>query len=173
MFLGTGTVFSQNISNAVKTSLTSPFLRTYLIAYERVINQDMGAQLGFYYTGFKLGDAKFSGYAITPEFRYYLSETKGAPSGGFVAPFFRYQNFTLENKNDPAAGKGTFTRIGGGLIVGTQRVFKDKITLSAFIGPYYGKSDLAWDDPNDQLDFGLNTEGRWWARSGINIGLAF
>lgn len=159
-------------SNVLKTSLTSPFLSTYVIAYERVISPDMGAQLGFYYTQAKTLGVKFSGYAITPEFRYYLSEDKDAPSGAFVAPFFRYQSFTLEEEVFDTGAKATFTGIGGGVLIGVQRVFKDRITLSAFIGPSYIKPDIKYEDPANTLDFDRN-KGTFWARSGVNLGVAF
>ena len=94
-------------TNVVKTSLTSIFLNTGVLAYEKAINEDMALQLGVYYTGASALDAKFSGFAITPEYRYYLSSDKVAPNGGFVAPYFRYQNFTLEDQSSGASA--TFT----------------------------------------------------------------
>ncbi|MGC9342127.1 MAG: DUF3575 domain-containing protein, partial [Bacteroidales bacterium] len=149
-------------------SLASPFLNTYVLAYERVLNKDMGAQLGFYYTGANALEAKFSGFAITPEFRYYLSESKTAPNGAFVAPFLRYQNFTLEDEESLASG--TLTSFGGGLLVGVQRVFKETITLSAFIGPAYVSPKIDYEDPEE--DF-FSRDGGFWARAGINIGIMF
>ena len=58
--------------NAVKTDLFSPIIRTYVIKYERALNEDMGFQLGFFYTMFNPSgtETTFSGYGITPEFRY-------------------------------------------------------------------------------------------------------
>jgi len=129
----------------------------------------MGAQLGFYYTGAKALNASFSGFALTPEFRYYLSKTKTAPNGAFVAPFLRYQNFALEDDSNTATA--TFTSIGGGLLVGVQRVFKETITLSAFIGPAYISPTINYEDPDQQF-FDRGDKG-FWARAGINIGIMF
>lgn len=156
-------------SNVIKTSLTSPFLNTFVLAYERVLNEDMGAQVGFYYTGANVLEARFTGFSITPEFRYYLSETRTAPDGAFIAPFLRYQNFSIEDSE--ASGNGTFTAIGGGLLIGIQRVFKETICLSAFIGPAYVSPTIEYEDPDQQ--FFNRGDGGFWARAGINIGIMF
>jgi len=168
LFMFSAVVNAQK-SNLIKTSLTSPFLKTYVIAYERVVNENVGAQLGFYYTGASTLDVQFSGFAITPEFRYYLSEEKAAPNGAFIAPFFRYQSFTLEDQENIASAN--FTGIGGGLLIGIQRVFKETISLSAFIGPSYISPSVEYNDPgNEFFDKG---SGGFWARAGVNIGIAF
>lgn len=170
LFAGSSVLLAQGKQNVVKTSLTSIFLKTYLGAYERVINPDMSGQLGFYYTGAKAGDIILSGYCITPEFRYYLSEEKAAPNGGFIAPFLRYQSFTIEE--DGGVGSATYTAIGGGILVGVQRVFKEKITLSAFIGPWYSNPDFTYEDPDESFDLTF-LDGSFRVRSGVNIGFAF
>lgn len=157
-------------TNVVKTSLTSIFLNTFVVAYEKALNEDMGAQLGFYYTGASALDTKFSGFAITPEFRYYLSSDKIAPNGPFVAPFFRYQNFTLEDSSSDETA--TFTGVGGGILIGAQRVFKDVITLSAFIGPSYISPSVTYDNPDSSWEFDRGNGG-FWARAGVNIGIVF
>lgn len=166
----TSGVLNAQKTNVVKTSLTSIFLKTYVVAYEKAFNEDMAGQLGFYYTNFTFLSAKFSGYSVTPEFRYYLSEEKIAPNGAFIAPFLRYQSFTLEEES--SGESGTFTGIGGGILIGAQRVFKDVITLSAFIGPSYISPSITYDDPNTVGEF-ERTEGTVWARAGINVGIVF
>ena len=169
ILLGSLVTFAQH-SNVLKTSLTSPFLKTWVLAYERVINDDMSAQLGFYYTGSDLFDGSFSGFAITPEFRYYLSEEKVAPNGAFIAPFFRYQSFTV---TDDVDAEGTLNVVGGGILIGIQRVFKDKISLSAFIGPSYISPSWSYSDSNTtEINIG-RTEGGVWARAGVNLGVVF
>ncbi|MCF8380331.1 MAG: DUF3575 domain-containing protein [Bacteroidales bacterium] len=157
-------------TNVVKTSLTSIFLKTYVLDYEKAFNEDMSGQLGFYYTGYSFLDVKFSGFAITPEFRYYLSDEKTAPNGAFIAPYFRYQNFTLEDAS--TSETATFTGIGGGILIGAQRVFKDVITLSAFIGPSYISPSVTYDNPNTTWEFERGSGGVW-ARAGINVGIVF
>lgn len=168
IFSLTGIVNAQN-KNIIKTSLTSPFLSTYVLAYERALNEDMGLQLGFYYTGASTLDVTFSGFSITPEFRYYLSEQKTAPNGAFIAPYLRYQNFTLDD--DETGASATLTGIGGGVLIGIQRVFKETISLSAFIGPAYIAPSVDYDDPD--TEFFTRDTGGFWARAGVNVGIAF
>ncbi len=168
LILSSGILNAQK-TNVVKTSLTSIFLKTYVIAYEKAINEDMTAQLGFYYTQASVLETEFSGFSITPEFRYYLSEEKVAPNGAFIAPFFRYQNFSIDDPD--GAASATLTGIGGGILIGAQRVFKDVITLSAFIGPAFISPSVSYEDPSDA--WFEQGDGGVWARAGINVGIAF
>lgn len=164
-----GVTHAQLKSNVIKTSMVSPFLNTYVLAYERALNEDMGVQLGFYYTGADVLEANFSGFSITPEFRYYLSEEKTAPNGAFIAPYLRYQSFTIDEES--GTDSATLNGIGGGLVIGVQRVFKETITLSAFIGPAYISPSVEYNDPENQ--FFDRGDGGFWARAGINVGVAF
>ena len=85
-------------TNNIKTDLFSPILRTFVIKYEKAFNQDMSGQLGFFYTGYHPRDVNtsLSGFGITPEFRYYLSESP-APNGTYLAPNVRYMNLKAED----------------------------------------------------------------------------
>ncbi len=167
--LGMGVTQAQLKSNVIKTSLVSPFMNTYVLAYERALNEDMGVQLGFYYTGADVLNANFSGFSLTPEFRYYLSEEKSAPNGAFIAPYLRYQSFTIDEQSGTASA--TLNGIGGGLLIGVQRIFKETISLSAFIGPAYISPSVEYEDPENR--FFDRGDGGFWARAGINVGLVF
>ena len=96
--------------NLIKTSLVFPLGSIYTLSYERLLNFEMGIQVTAI-----VGDSPF---AVVPEFRYYLSETQIAPNGTFVGPFMMIGE-----------------EMGGGLMVGYQRLFKEKITLEAYLGP--------------------------------------
>src|SRR5882762_7411500 len=122
--------------NAIKINLLSPVARTFNIAYERKVSDNGSFQLGFYYTGAKSGDLKLSGFGITPEYRFYLSQTP-APNGFYVAPFMRYTSYDLTYNNGTDKASGSVTSFGGGLVVGRQWVFKERVTLDMFIGPKY------------------------------------
>ena len=81
------------------------------------LNEDMSFQLGFFYSKYQPPDTEtiLTGYGITPEFRYYLSDTP-APNGFYLAPNFRYYKFTLE---DPTvSGEGTLTNFSLALNLG-------------------------------------------------------
>jgi hypothetical protein len=174
VFTATAFVNAQK-SNVVKTSLTAPLLRMYTLAYERALNPDMTVQLGGgYFSGFKLGDSRLDGFNVIPEFRYYLSESKDAPAGGFVAPFFRYGNYGIEigEPTDVDYAKATLTGIGGGILVGVQRLFKETISLEAFIGPAYTSSSVDVE-AGDEDAYDLKLFDGFGVRAGVTLGVAF
>jgi hypothetical protein len=169
------TAEAQVKSNVVKTSLTAPLIKTYVFAYERVLNEDMSLQLGFnYFAGWKIGDSRLNGFSVTPEFRYYLSESKMAPSGAFIAPFVRYGSTGIKSGEvgDVDFSEASISLIGGGLLIGTQRLFKDVISLEAFIGPAYYKANVDVETGTEE-DLSLNLVGGWSVRLGVTIGFAF
>jgi len=157
--------------NVLKTNFFSPILRTYVIAYERVINEDMSGQFGFFYTQVKLADVKFQGWSVTPEYRYFLSEKRSAPSGIFVAPFFRYMNFSVKDESTTTTTKGTMQSFGGGLLVGAQILLKDRITLEAFLGPSYLNGNVDVTEGDEEIDIGA-FDG-FSVRVGVTVGVAF
>ncbi|HYW95212.1 MAG TPA: DUF3575 domain-containing protein [Bacteroidales bacterium] len=169
-------VNAQEKKNIIKTSLTSIFLKTVNLDYEHVLNESSSFQLGFYYTGAGLFSAHFNGFAITPEYRYYLSGNKTAPNGPYIAPYARYQNFTAKegSPGDPSYAKGTVSIVSAGLVVGVQRTFKDKISLGAYIGPGYYFPNVSYESTDGSFDFGsFNSNGFVWGRAGIDIGIMF
>jgi len=173
MLVISSVLYAQDVQkmNTVKTDLFSVILRTGVLKYERAINEDMSVQLGFFYTGYGPGDsdAKLSGIGITPEFRYYLSNTP-APNGTYLAPNFRYMSLTVE---DPSVNaEGTLTSLGIAINLGKQVVLKDVIVIDAWVGPVYAfrsVSESVGDVDTGQISgadgFGL--------RLGIAIGIAF
>ncbi len=154
--------------NVVKINILSPIVKTINLSYERAINENGSFQLGFFYTGWSNDLTKFSGFGITPEYRFYLSDSP-APEGVYVAPFIRYQNFKLEDKEFD--DKADFSAFGGGVVIGKQWVFKDKITLDIFLGPAYYSGKISGQSGDSSFDtdafdgFGL--------RTGINFGFKF
>lgn len=165
------------VSNVVKTSLSAPLFRVYTLAYEKAFNEDMSVQLGLgYFAGWKIGDGKIDGFTVTPEFRYYLNEEKGAPKGGFIAPYVRYASYNLVvgESTDPDYGKASLNVIGGGILVGTQKIFKDVISLEAFIGPAYANANLKVKEGTGiTADYDLKLLDGFTVRAGITLGVAF
>jgi hypothetical protein len=155
--------------NNIKTNLFSPIIRTYVLDFEHVLSTSSSAQLGFYYTGFKIEETKLNGFAITPEYRFYLSE-KPAPAGSFIAPFLRYKSFKLSNDN--TSDKATYSAFGLGLLVGKQWIFKEVISMEIFIGPSYSFSSVKVTSGSiSNLEIG-KLEG-FGVRTGFMIGFAF
>ncbi len=155
--------------NFVKANLFSPLVKSGSFFYERVLNDNMSGQLGFFFTKVEAGDTKFSGFGITPEFRYYLSES-GAPKGIFMAPYFRYQSFKLTIEGDTS--EGNLTVVGGGLLVGAQTLLKDVITIEAFLGPAYGFGNMDVTSGSED-DFDITTFDGFGVRGGITVGIGF
>jgi hypothetical protein len=170
-FLSTGSLKAQE--NVVAINILSPIVSTINVKYERKLNAESSMQLGFYYTGASWSDTKFRGFGITPEYRFYLSATE-APNGVYVAPFLRYQNLTVESdeSDDFDTSKGTLNNFGGGVVMGRQWVWKERITLDIFIGPSYvaGSVDVEEGDEDDLATGAFNGFG---IRTGITFGIAF
>lgn len=123
------TISAQEKKNLLKTSLIMPIGNTFELAWERCINNNISFQIGG-----GAGDLNY-GYG---QFRYYLSENMSVPSGPFVSPFLLFSD-------EPS---------GGGINVGYQRLYKGKISLEAYIGPFITNNGvIVW--------------------GGINIGFAF
>ncbi len=171
-------VSAQEKKNIVKTSLTSIFLKTVSLDLEHALNDNSSFQLGFYYAGYHPTGVSLNGFAITPEYRYYLSSEKVAPNGPYIAPWVRYQNFSSKSgtPGDPDYAKGTLSIVSVGLCVGVQHTFKDIISLGAFIGPGYYMPHTKITTGDGTFDLGVVNNvnnGRVWGRAGIDIGIMF
>jgi len=164
------TTFGQK-SNVLKVNLFSPIVKSGSFFYERVLNEDMSTQLGFFFTFYKPEGYGISGFGITPEFRYYLSQAS-APKGIFVAPFLRYQQFEVTDNS--TSGVGKLTSYGGGLLIGAQTLLKETITIEAFLGPvYYATNAKVVSGTSSADDFVLSPFDGFTVRGGITVGFAF
>lgn len=165
--------------NAVKMNIFSLAFGTFNVAYERSINDVNTAQLGVFYMGYKIGDTKLTGLAITPEFRHYFDESL---HGFYIAPFLRYQNLSLSTENltdiDTAGnivyydGKASYNSFGGGLIAGHQWVLGDHFTIDIFLGPSYNVGTIKVTEGNED-DFSLGSFDGFGLRFGLTFGFAF
>jgi hypothetical protein len=176
LILSTSVLYAQP-ANAFKVNMFSPIVKTGSFFFEHQLNEKASLQLGVFYTGFKVVDTKFSGYGITPEYRLYPSEN--AISGFYVAPFVRYQSFSLEVKdgymNDDGVtedAKATFSSFGGGIVVGRQWLFGEFITFDMFIGPQLNGGSLKVKS-GDENDFELGSFSGFGIRLGVTLGVAF
>jgi len=167
--------------NVLKINIFSPIVKTFNVSYERKLSATGSFQLGAFFTSYSPEDTKFSfftsyspedtkfsGFGITPEYRFYLSETE-APAGVYVAPFVRYQNFKLTEES--SASKGTYSSFGGGLVIGKQWIFKEKISIDAFVGPQFSSGNVKVTDGTDNFDTGV-FDG-FGVRAGLTFGFAF
>jgi len=168
-FIASMLFFSKGMaqSNAFKINIISPVVKTASVFYERALNDQSSLQLGFYYTGASVDDTKFQGFGITPEYRFYLSET-AALEGVYVGPFVRYSNVDLSDGGD----EGTLSSFGGGLVIGKQWVFKERVALDIFFGPKYvnAKVDVT---SGEEGSFETGVFDGFGLRAGILLGIAF
>lgn len=172
---------AQAQNTAIKVNIFSPLVRTGSFFVERRLNDHSSAQLGALFTNWSVGDTKITGFAFTPEYRWYLSENQPALQGFYVAPFARYQNLTLavdEMVDTPdgttrVEGKAALNTFGGGLLVGHQWAFKKRITLDMFIGPSYNTGNLKLTAGSQSADFDAGPFTGFGVRTGLTLGVAF
>lgn len=176
--LAMGAAQAQN--NIIKINILSPVVSTGSVFYERTIADDKSVQLGVFYTGFSIGDTKFSGFGVTPEFRKYLSSSKQAPEGFYLAPFLRYQSFNLKteysdwsSEGETTTAEASYNTIGGGLLIGKQWVFVDRIVLDTFFGPNYNAGNIKAKDGSNEEQFETGAFGGFGIRTGVALGIKF
>jgi hypothetical protein len=100
----------------------------------------------------------FDKFTITPEYRFYLSGK--APQGFYIAPFARYskmkmsQNYSFVDSDNTTHNpliSGTFTGIGGGLLLGAQWKLGKSVALDLWLaGPFYGSQKGEFNAVNDK-----------------------
>lgn len=159
--------------NVVKVNIFSPIFKTLNVSYERKLNANSSLQLGLLYTFYSPEDASFTGIGVTPEYRFYLSESE-APAGVYVAPFVRYLNFSAEGMDfngDPT--KGSLSIFGGGVTIGKQWIFKEKISLDMFIGPQLMSANYKQTSGSGQSDLDYGIFDGFGVRAGLTFGFAF
>lgn len=165
IFSGTS-VFAQQ--NVLKLNILSPIVKTINVSYEHVLTTESSFQFGFFYTGYSDNDTKFSGFGLTPEYRFYLSESE-APAGVYVAPFVRYQKFDLTEES--TTSKGTFSAFGGGIVIGRHWIFKERVSLDLFLGPQYVSGNTKVT--SGENDFDTEVFDGFGLRAGLTLGIAF
>ena len=153
---------------ALKINFLSLVVKTFNVSFEKLIDTDNSFQLGVFYTGASISDTDLTGIGITPEYRFYLSDTD-APDGVYVAPYLRYSSFNLEDKF--TVSEATLSSFGGGLVIGRQWLFKEKITFDIFLGPSYSTSTVKVKSGIDSFDVG-SFDG-FGIRIGLTLGIAF
>jgi hypothetical protein len=141
------------------------FIGTGSVFYEHKLSDGTSGQLGLAYVGLKFQDTRFTGIILTPEVRIYPK--KNAIDGFYVAPYLRYQNYTLQS----GADKGSLSSIGGGVLFGREWITKSGFTMDLFFGGHYGSSNIKVDSGTNSFNTNLITG--FGIRVGFAIGFAF
>lgn len=155
-------------SQVIKLNFLSLVIKTLNVSYEKVLDTNNSMQLGVYFTGASSGDTDFTGFGITPEYRFYLSETE-APNGVYVAPFLRYSSLTVEN--EVTISKATLSSFTGGLVIGRHWIFNEKVSFDVFLGPKYSSSSIKLKSGTDS--FKTSALDGFGIRFGLTLGYAF
>jgi hypothetical protein len=87
----------------------------------------------------------------------------------YIAPYLRYQKFTLSNTetND----EGSLTSMGGGLVFGRQWITNSGFTMDLFFGGHYGDASVKADVGEESFD--VNFFKGFKPRFGFALGFAF
>ncbi|HZG72527.1 MAG TPA: DUF3575 domain-containing protein [Chondromyces sp.] len=167
---GMNTANAQDRQNAIKINPLSLAIATGNVAYERAVNENQSFQLGGFYSGISLGDVKYTGYGITPEYRFYFGGAKQALNGIYAAPFVRYQNFKFKEKS--SSDNISFTSLGGGATIGWEKSWNSGFVLDIFAGPTYGNVKVKSTYDNNDAELLGKLDG-FGIRTGITLGFSF
>jgi hypothetical protein len=152
--------------NVLKINTLSLILGTGSIFYERKFSDGMSGQLGISYLNYKLSSTRFTGLILTPEVRFYPK--KNAIDGMYIAPYARYQNYTLSD----ADAKGSLSSIGGGVLFGRQWIRPSGFTMDLFFGGHYSSASVKATE-GDVETFNTNLFSGFGFRVGFALGFAF
>lgn len=192
-----GAAHAQN--NAVKVDIFQPIINTLALSFEHKLSESSSVQVGLSGTfGYK-DDGSYSygpngyydgrstsGFAITPEYRLYLSEKHPALEGFYVAPYLRYQYLSQTGTNYTLNGNGgrynqsyeaSLSAFGLGVVVGRHWIFKKHFSLDIFTGPGYTfastSSNQVGYTPQKGDFVGYISNNSYDFRGGATFGFAF
>lgn len=173
--ISTADVLAQD--NVIKLNPLSLLMRTANVSYEKIVGDKTSFQIGAFYSNLKYSGDGFSGFGITPEFRYY---TREAGSGFYLAPYTRYWNLgaTIKDEAADASVKGSISLLSLGANLGTQINVGSNFKIDLFIGPQYfsmlkASAEASVGDFEESAKSTGFLGGGFWLRTGINIGYTF
>lgn len=183
LFAGSASAASAQ-STVIKANIFSPLVKTGSFFVEHQVGAHSSIQLGGLFTKWGGDNTTLSGFALTPEYRLYLSANKPALQGFYVGPFMRYQNLTLSSLYESLDDNGNLTTdkaeaalntLGGGVVVGHQWLFKRRFSLDMFLGPSYNGGTIKVKDSGSgtTASFDAGVFNGFGIRSGVTFGLAF
>jgi len=168
-------------SNAIKLNATSLLFGIGNASFEHKLSDKSSFQVGAFYASYgKDEDGKFTGFGITPEFRFYV--TGESMQGLFVGPFLRFQNYKITTPYSYYNGtvytttndESTLTTFGGGVNVGYQWIFGGHFSMEPFLRLGYNAGSPKSKDNNSNVDYsGLSYFSGTSVLPGLNLGFAF
>lgn len=95
-----------------------------------------------------IGKPSFSGWSLTPEFRYYFLPKQEAPNGLYAALYLRNWNYGSKINinfqessgqiNSNILGKINYFAVRPGLQIGYQALIAQRFSIDGFLGANYG-----------------------------------
>ncbi len=162
--------------NVVKVNPIGLLFGSFNVGYERVINDNHSAQLNINIISFKVGDSKFSGFGITPEYRFHFGNHEN-PKGFYGGPFLNFNTFTWKVEPEDFFGVTTpgsetsVTAFGIGGLIGHQWIFGEAFALDLNLGAAYNSVSID-SETDDDPGFGLAASGIL-PRFSLSLGYAF
>lgn len=130
--LGYEGVVSDNVTLGVDLKLGIPASATSI-----PLQDSLGAEIGTF------DQTRLSGFAITPQVRFYLGKQKDAPEGFYLNPFLRYFRYswisdvTVPDEVDGPSTVDTrlsYSGFGGGLSIGYQWIIGEHFVIDWNVG---------------------------------------
>ena len=174
---------AQDLKHNLKLNLLSLLAVNISLQDEYTLNGNSAVCLGFSYLPerkiitngvpedrkVEVEDLSFSGFSITPEYRYYFKGN--GPKGLYLAGYFRYAKYSTseglykfkrdDGTYEPVKISGDYTTAVVGVMLGSQWLLSDRMTLDWWIlgagfgsqkADYTGKGDFDADDQQDIKD---------------------
>lgn len=177
------------VQNKISVNLFSIPVRTFNIAYERQMNNNIGLQMTAYYLfGYNTdwvdesgnnNTTKSSGWGVIPEFRFY--PMGNGIKGFYIGPHVRYRHFdfSTEETQTLSGARNTYesnlNQIGGGVVVGGQWHFGNAVNFDIYGGPGFTTNSFSYVGTANSTDFdsGRLNAGSFYFRSGVRLGYSF
>ncbi len=137
-------------ANAFKANPLGLIIGIGKINYERRLSASTSVQLGASYFSYGNNDGSFSGLGLIPELRWYVGGH--ALEGFYVAPFAKYRNFSVKDKDD--GSKYSVNVYGGGAKAGMQWLMgkKDNFIMDLAFGGKYQDFNYREEDNEGAVD---------------------
>lgn len=169
-------------TNAIKINPISLALTTVNLSFEHKVSDKASFQIGAFYTVLNYSNVlggnrtDFSGFGITPEFRFYVV---GKPRQGlFLGPYLRYQNLNAtasgnDNFGNSAFYEATLNTFGGGVNLGYQWVFGGRFVLEPFLRIGFNSGSINYSGSAARKNFNFDAFYGASVLPGLNLGCAF
>lgn len=139
LLVSISTAFAQKESstqNVIKVNPLGIFLGNASLSYERALTEKSSIVVSPSFGFLKFGGFKYSSFGIGAEYRFYLSKTKTAPAGLYVAPGLGYTGGSVKDE-DGNGDKTNFSSFTAKGIIGHQWVWDSGFVLDLNGGIQY------------------------------------